>query len=578
MKIKSIEIDGFRGIPKRLKLNFQPERSSTPLSVILYGDNGTGKSSIIDAIEFALQSRVGRAKSINESGSVSLLSLSSENDCCMVIAELSDGSFIERHINTYEDELYLSNYLPHPLFSVSPFVLRRTDVLRLQDTPEIQRQLVFFDFFKKPKDDWFESPMLMIDKLVKERANLKDQKHDIRENIADLLHWSVDEVPQGRGEILEFIKRQFYRGMSQKEWKQAIKSGRVCAIPAETEELINRFVQTTEKISSLNGQIKEFKKFKSGKISKPMVQEVLSLISSNVSRSFTILSNSKFIQDVLITHSDISNASLSVKLRLCNSIVCNPNQVLSEANLDLLSFLLYLEAMKASSDLGQAKIIVLDDVFQSVDSTIRLSVVDHILCDMKDWQIILSTHDRMWREQVKDLFRRHGRQFVDLEISRWEFISGPVFRDGVQDMEKILADALDRAMSFEICSSSGWVLEAICNRLSWTIPISMPRRKDDKYTLGDMWPPLFKFLKKTNLKMICSDVDKWMHLRNLVGSHFNSWAQSLSDQESQNFGESVLLLLKSVLCSRCKFWIESKNQGSDLFECRCGSTKILRDQ
>ena len=46
MKIKNIEINAFRGIPDILKLNLQGN------SLLLYGENGTGKSSIVDAIEF----------------------------------------------------------------------------------------------------------------------------------------------------------------------------------------------------------------------------------------------------------------------------------------------------------------------------------------------------------------------------------------------------------------------------------------------------------------------------------------------------------------------------------------------
>jgi hypothetical protein len=206
----------------------------------------------------------------------------------------------------------------------------------------------------------------------------------------------------------------------------------------------------------------------------------------------------------MITHSETTDVSLSVKLRLSNSVVCDPRQVLSEANLDLLAFLLYLAAMKESCRRGQARLLVLDDVFQSVDSTIRLSVIDHVLKDMKDWQVVVTAHDRMWKEQVKELFRRHGHPFVEQDIVRWDFDAGPVLRDGGQDMEKLLLESLERKDPVAICSYAGWVLEAICNRLSWTIPVSVPRRRDDKYTLGDLWPPLLKVLKKTNRAAECS--------------------------------------------------------------------------
>ena len=57
MKIKSIKISAFRGIPNTLDLNLQGK------SLLLQGENGTGKSSIIDAIEFFFTGKISHLKS-----------------------------------------------------------------------------------------------------------------------------------------------------------------------------------------------------------------------------------------------------------------------------------------------------------------------------------------------------------------------------------------------------------------------------------------------------------------------------------------------------------------------------------
>ena len=57
MKIKSIKISAFRGIPNTLDLNLQSK------SLLLQGENGTGKSSIIDAIEFLFTGKISHLKS-----------------------------------------------------------------------------------------------------------------------------------------------------------------------------------------------------------------------------------------------------------------------------------------------------------------------------------------------------------------------------------------------------------------------------------------------------------------------------------------------------------------------------------
>ena len=59
MKIKKLQIESFRGIPNQLSVNFT-DRKGVPCSTLIYGDNGSGKSSIIDALEYNLQGRIER--------------------------------------------------------------------------------------------------------------------------------------------------------------------------------------------------------------------------------------------------------------------------------------------------------------------------------------------------------------------------------------------------------------------------------------------------------------------------------------------------------------------------------------
>ena len=47
MKLKSLEISGFRGIRKDISIDLDSSKS-----ILIYGDNGSGKSSIADAFEW----------------------------------------------------------------------------------------------------------------------------------------------------------------------------------------------------------------------------------------------------------------------------------------------------------------------------------------------------------------------------------------------------------------------------------------------------------------------------------------------------------------------------------------------
>lgn len=119
-------------------------------SVVLYGDNGTGKSSVVDAIEFVLQGRIRRAGSppsvLKTAGSLVADQLP------VVRAVFDDGEGVERR---FADEkrhgVSVEPSEPHPAFTVSPVAVRRQDVTRFWDTPEDQRQVSSARSFRTPK-------------------------------------------------------------------------------------------------------------------------------------------------------------------------------------------------------------------------------------------------------------------------------------------------------------------------------------------------------------------------------------------------------------------------------------------
>jgi len=53
MKIKNLDISGIRGIKKSINISFGDSRS-----LLLYGDNGSGKSSITDGYEWFLYNKI----------------------------------------------------------------------------------------------------------------------------------------------------------------------------------------------------------------------------------------------------------------------------------------------------------------------------------------------------------------------------------------------------------------------------------------------------------------------------------------------------------------------------------------
>lgn len=390
----------------------------------------------------------------------------------------------------------------------------------------------------------------------------------------------VEEVPLSQWELDNFIRKRFYQGLTTKQRKIAEKRGERFHIPQRLNQLLREMRKLCESVSKLNKEIRELKKGTAGTHKQQRMQQmnaVMPSISQRVTDSFCAISTSReFVDKILLSWGDVSEVSLSLKVHLKNGKVSSPSRVFSEANLDLLALLVSLAIAKEFEDRGQAQLLILDDVFQSVDSAIRLNVVEYILKVFADWQLIFTVHDRLWQEQLRILMQRHNKSFVEREIVRWDFINGPVLISVSRDMDALLREALERGEIYTICAQAGLLLERMCNALSYNLPISVTRRIGDKYTLGDLWPRIYKILRKTSISDVASEVERWLHLRNLVGAHFNEWAGALSRQEAQFLGDSVLQLLERVQCTTCYRWIEeSQSEGSNkIWQCRCGNTKV----
>ena len=81
--------------------------------------------------------------------------------------------------------------------------------------------------------------------------------------------------------------------------------------------------------------------------------------------------------------------------------------------------------------------------------------------------------------------------------------------------------------------------EYLCNQLTINLNLSIQRKFEDKYTIGDLWPGVLKHFKKSRISDVVVDIDKLLHIRNLLGAHYNEWAISLSNQDVYNFANLV---------------------------------------
>ena len=244
----------------------------------------------------------------------------------------------------------------------------------------------------------------------------------------------------------------------------------------------------------------------------------LARVADRITSAFLAITRSSYISDVVLTYGEPNRDSLAVSIELRNGTRRSPQTFLSEANLDLLALLVFTELVRESAEHGQAKLLVLDDVLQSVDATFRQQFVEHLFADFPGWQLIFTVHDRLWLEQFRDVLRRRTHAFIDIEIVGWTFEHGPNLRVGGRDPRDLIKAALITADTAAICSITGRALESLSDRLSWTFPVSVVRRPGDRYTLGDHWPGVRKMLGRTGATEESEAVDRLVVLRNLMGA------------------------------------------------------------
>ncbi|GGW55113.1 hypothetical protein GCM10010381_45720 [Streptomyces xantholiticus] len=261
------------------------------------------------------------------------------------------------------------------------------------------------------------------------------------------------------------------------------------------------------------------------------------------------------------------SAEISLMATLSNGAVVRAEGYFSEANLDLLALLLFLSLMKFASDHGQPKIMVLDDVLQSVDAAIRVKVARYLLEEFKGWQFLVTFHDRLWKEQFSAVFAAK-HQFVEREVHDWGFSTGPRVIETRRDASGALRDVVAGDDPRLICGNAGYLLEVLADWMSKSLQTSVTRRHGDKYTLGDTWPSVAKKLREIGLKSETDRVNEYMWLRNIHGAHYNEWATGLSVVDARNFGDAVLELWEKVWCKPCR---QTIGKHGNIFHCNCGS-------
>lgn len=562
LRLLSIELNGFRGSPKQAKVSF--EEGGVAKSTILFGENGVGKSTIVDAIEFALQGRVGRSSNFESPVGSSVKSFA-DDAVPEVVAVLSDGSKVVRRITSSAvGHLVAEPESVSTGFRLAPITLNRNDILRFLDTDAMERGSMLLDYFPSEAGRLATRPQDEIHRLTAEQAELRIRRTSAANRLGELLECSPFELAD-RNRFLKTIRDTVMGGRSWKTFEEQrgwsdVDPDLAHAVK-ELAGIYNQLTVSKRRIEAAGDVLNPVAHAKQTRILRPILADIGSVLS----QAFKQIMRGYPVDRIDVVFAESGPLSLDVVVRLANGRNCFPQQLFSEAYKDLIALLFFTSVVQKASERGQAKLLILDDVLQSVDATVRHAFMAYALETFYDWQLIVTAHDRLWRDQLRELFRAHNHAVLTPEIRDWDFDTGPIFDPpGVDRVKKDVELIMDVGEPRSVAAAAGQLLELACDRLTLSMRLEVPRQ--EKYTLGELWPVVRKRLEGTTAESAAQRVAAHNFLRNLtVHPDPRSWGLTRADARA--FAKAVLDLVDHVRCTSCG-WLP--RMGS----CRCGAVTL----
>lgn len=254
----------------------------------------------------------------------------------------------------------------------------------------------------------------------------------------------------------------------------------------------------------------------------------------------------------------------------------DPRGYYSEGHVDSLGLCLFLALRRLHHHRSpEFALLVLDDVLHSVDGEHRRATADLIFREFGDHQIVVTTHDLLWFEQLKRAARQHvaGRKFEERRIGTWSITEGPVWGDHLSDREWLASPTADRALPADRVIKVGRMLEELLKQLCHNLTIPVRFDMSGRYTLDPLWTAFTsKAAEHKEFSTAAQDVMPTLraHIaaRNAVGGHYNEWAQGFTAEEAKVFSDAALHLHALSFCPDCNGFIKRIADLEGVWSCK----------
>ena len=396
--LRSLQIYQLRGIKGPLSVELAPVGVT-----LIYGENGSGKSSICDALEFGLRGAISRRLTDGRKERREVENLAVTGAPTVDISRMDGRTFRRGHAQPPWDPNRLLKPLhrdsPVPGFDVAPVVLRRRVVEAFWEIPPSARLDLFWDHRKTLGVEW-RTPD---DRAVLARHELAERELlKARRALGNIVPEGSTVLPDGS------------------PWMPPNRSARLGSIERVilttnvTQGNPNRLTEKQKRVVIRYGDaLRAEEALRSGaQMARLRVERdpsrlgtLLLAAGQRAGADYRAVLEPDWLSDVRVR---LRDDALSVELIRPHGRPLDPTELLSEAQLDLLALFILIEMHIECAGEGNPKFLILDDVFQSVDAPLRQRALDHIASRLKGWQLILTVHDRLWLEIASRCFWTPG--------------------------------------------------------------------------------------------------------------------------------------------------------------------------
>ncbi|MHC4388747.1 MAG: AAA family ATPase [Planctomycetota bacterium] len=423
---------------------------------------------------------------------------------------------------------------------------------------------------------------LLLSSLSSQCAVLSDLTSRVRlqhvSGVLDSLDVLIGQVSKSAAELLESsaLSAEDKRILETDRVIQKAKSIYKSLLALERErDALNQRYKVAEELYSVFTVTKNDK-----------IQSVYNSMESDIRSYYSHLHPEALHKNISLAVVAGRRASTTLKLESFGKPNEDPRAFCSEGHLDSLGLCIFLSFVKRFNE--HSSLVVLDDVLTTIDSQHRGRVCSLLLEHFSDRQLIVTTHDEIWFQQLRAAQSSHDlvNDFMNWTIVRWGLDEGPVlypFKTNWQTIQERISDGNKREVGNLGRQYLEWVLFEICNltRAKLSIPQSRTLQFEVKELFDSVKSRMSALLGTEQYEQtyggVIAELEATTPMGNLL-SHNNIIAANISVEEAKSFCDAIRRLHLLFTCNACEKMLKY-NQGAKRIECvnpRCNSPHMIK--